>query len=91
VTSPTPEPTLATIQRECPDWRCWYAHPSGTYYAIHASHPPRAGYQVRAGTPADLLQQIRVAADGAAELPVVPLGAPFGAGRTAVGRTSRPA
>lgn len=68
---------LAEVRREYPGWRCWYAYPSGTYYAIQADHPRRAGYQVRAGTPAELREKIGTAGD-AADLPVAPLGPSFG-------------
>lgn len=57
VTSPTPEPTLAGIQREFPRWVCWRGI-SGTVYARRAERRRNSGYDVKGETTAKLRDEI---------------------------------
>jgi hypothetical protein len=57
VTSPTPEPTLASIQREIPRWVCWRGI-SGMFYTRGAERPVNTGYDVKGEDPMDLRDQI---------------------------------
>ena len=57
MTSPTPEPTLASIQHEFPGWVCWRGV-SGMVYARRAERPRNSGYDVKGEDPMDLRDQI---------------------------------
>jgi hypothetical protein len=65
VTSLTPEPTLASIQREFPRWVCWRAA-SGLVHARRTDKPSSSGYDVKGEDPMDLRDEI-IRADGHAQ------------------------
>jgi hypothetical protein len=57
MTSPTAEPTLASIQREFPGWVCW-RDISGMVYARRAERPRNSGYDAKGEDAIDLHDQI---------------------------------
>jgi hypothetical protein len=65
MTTPSPQhndeetTTLADVQHACPNWRIWRSRRSGLCYAIQAGNPCRDGYQLKATTPAGLLELIQ--------------------------------
>lgn len=60
MTSPTPEPTLASVQREFPQWACWRGI-SGMVYARRSERPRNSGYDVKGEDLMDLRDQITCA------------------------------
>lgn len=71
-----PQTALDAILKEYGDrWRCWYARPTDTYYAIQADRQVRGAYQLRAETPATLREQLRHAETQGEDLPIIFLGA----------------
>jgi hypothetical protein len=57
VTSPTPEPTLASIHGEFPGWVCWRGA-SAMVYARRAKRPRNSGYDAKGEDAMDLRDQI---------------------------------
>jgi hypothetical protein len=53
------DPSLTEVKLACPRWRIWRSVRSGTCYAIQADNPCRDGYQLKADTPAELLDFIQ--------------------------------
>jgi hypothetical protein len=64
--SPAAEPTLADVQREYPDWKCWRAV-SGLCYARPATAESGDPASVMGEDPLDLRDQIRRALSRDAE------------------------
>lgn len=57
MTSPTPEPTLVSIQHEFPGW-VWWRGVSGLVYARRSERPRNSGYDVKGEDPMDLRDEI---------------------------------
>jgi hypothetical protein len=57
MTSPTPEPTLDSIQREFPCWVCWRGI-CGMVYARRAERRRNSGFDVKGEDAMDLRDQI---------------------------------